>query len=187
MTAAPAVVRNEGQALDIDGLRRTPLVPEPFPHLIIPGFVRGPARAALAAGFPGHRQGRQLPGRRPAIRAGLRRFRRRTRRAGAARRLRREIRHRSRRPADHDHGARPGPREPMAASTPTAARKLITVLIYMNEAWEARGRPAAPAALARRARRRRRRGAAGGRHAAGLPQYAAFLARPCAGRAGRAG
>jgi SM-20-related protein len=41
-----------GQALDIEGLRRTPLVPDPFPHLIVPGFVRGPARAALAQDFP---------------------------------------------------------------------------------------------------------------------------------------
>src|SRR5260370_1264189 len=41
-----------GQAMDIDGLWRTPLVPDPFPHVIVPGFVRGPARAALARDFP---------------------------------------------------------------------------------------------------------------------------------------
>jgi SM-20-related protein len=52
VTAAPAAIRNEGQALDIEGLQRTSLIPEPFPHLILPGFVKGPARAALARDFP---------------------------------------------------------------------------------------------------------------------------------------
>ncbi|MEI9985033.1 MAG: hypothetical protein WDN69_18635 [Aliidongia sp.] len=56
--------------------------------------------------------------------------------------------------------------------------KIITVLLYMNGAWEAPGRPAAAAALERLARRHAGRGAAGRRHAGRLPGHAAFLARP---------
>jgi hypothetical protein len=38
--------------LDLAAFRATPLVREPFPYLIVPGFVRPEARAALQADYP---------------------------------------------------------------------------------------------------------------------------------------
>jgi SM-20-related protein len=50
--SAQAAAVTRSQAIDIDSFRKTPLVLDPFPYLIVPGFVRGPARAALAGDFP---------------------------------------------------------------------------------------------------------------------------------------
>src|ERR1700730_17291544 len=54
--AAPAPSRKEGgslvQPLDLAALRAAPLTREPFPHLILPGFVRPEARAAIHADYP---------------------------------------------------------------------------------------------------------------------------------------
>jgi hypothetical protein len=38
--------------IDLDAYRRTALVPEPFPYLIVPHFVRSEALDAIAADFP---------------------------------------------------------------------------------------------------------------------------------------
>lgn len=38
--------------LDLDRFRQTPLDPEPFPHLIVPGFLRPDAISAINADFP---------------------------------------------------------------------------------------------------------------------------------------
>jgi SM-20-related protein len=40
------------QALDLAAFRATPLVREPFPYLIVPGFVRAEARGAIHADYP---------------------------------------------------------------------------------------------------------------------------------------
>jgi SM-20-related protein len=40
------------QVLDLGALRRTPLVRQPFPYVIVPGFVRSEARAAINADYP---------------------------------------------------------------------------------------------------------------------------------------
>lgn len=39
-------------ALDLDRFRATPLVPDPFPHLIVPQFLRPAAIGAIHADFP---------------------------------------------------------------------------------------------------------------------------------------
>ncbi len=56
--------------------------------------------------------------------------------------------------------------------------KLVTVLIYFNEAWEAQGRTAAPAALADRSQRHDRRGPAGCGHDGRVPPLRQLLSRP---------
>ncbi len=38
--------------IDIDAFRNTPLIPEPFPHIIVPGFVRAEAIDAIERDFP---------------------------------------------------------------------------------------------------------------------------------------
>ncbi len=52
MIAAEASPLEGGSYLNLEGLRRAPLTTEPFPFLIVPGFIAGPARAALARDFP---------------------------------------------------------------------------------------------------------------------------------------
>jgi SM-20-related protein len=128
----------EEHFLDLAALRRTPLVTEPFPHIIVPGFIEGPARAALARGFPAI----EAPGSFAVADLGI---------GPVFQRFLAEL-------------EGPGMREAIAekfgidlAGRPTmvtvrgAARaadgrihtdtstKLITVLIYMNEMWEAEG------------------------------------------------
>ena len=46
---------SDGEAdhfLDLAALHRTPLGTDPFPHIIVPGFIEGPALAALSKDFP---------------------------------------------------------------------------------------------------------------------------------------
>lgn len=40
------------QFLDLDAFRRTPLVTDPFPYLVVPGFLAGAARARIGADYP---------------------------------------------------------------------------------------------------------------------------------------
>ena len=40
------------QEVDLVAFRATPLIPEPFEHLIVPGFVKAEARAAIHADYP---------------------------------------------------------------------------------------------------------------------------------------
>src|SRR6185437_7949341 len=46
------VTSEDSSFLDLEALRRTPLVPVPFPFVVVPGFLPGPARNALSQGFP---------------------------------------------------------------------------------------------------------------------------------------
>jgi hypothetical protein len=138
MNSAQAAVVAGSQALDIDALRRASLVPEPFPHLIVPGFVRGPARAALAEDFPHIDKAGSFPvgdlrfG--PAFAAFIAELEGPALRAAFAEKF------------AIDLAGRPtmitvrGQARAADGRIHTDSRtKLITVLIYMNESWEAEG------------------------------------------------
>jgi len=47
LTASPA-----SALLDLAAFAAAPLAEEPFPHLVVPGFLRGPELAAVAADYP---------------------------------------------------------------------------------------------------------------------------------------
>jgi hypothetical protein len=114
------------------------LVPEPFPHLIIPGFVRGPARAALAQDFPAIDKAGSFP-------VGDLRF------GPAFAGFIAELESPALRDAFADKFAIDLAGRPTMITVRGQARaadgrihadsrtKLITILIYMNESWEAEG------------------------------------------------
>ncbi len=52
MTAAAATATAGLQFIDLAALARAPLARDPFPWLVVPGFIPGPARAALARDYP---------------------------------------------------------------------------------------------------------------------------------------
>lgn len=138
--AAVAERSSEAQPryLDLDALSRTPLAVDPFPYIVVPGFVPPAVRGALAADFPqidrpgsfpvgdlrfGHAFSEflaELEG--PAMRA-----------AFAAK-------------FGMDLAGRPTmvtvrgqAREGDGRIHADSRTKLITVLVYMNEAWEVPG------------------------------------------------
>jgi SM-20-related protein len=124
--------------LDLSALARATRVDQPFPYLIVPGFLLLEGRAAIAAAFPEIREPGSFPvgdldfGARfrdflaelegPGFRAGIERA------------------------FDIDLTGRPtmvtvrGHARPRDGRIHNDSRtKLITVLVYMNEAWEAEG------------------------------------------------
>lgn len=124
--------------LDLAALRRTPLATDPFPHIIVPGFIEGPARAALSRDFPPI----EAPG--SFAVADLR--------IGPVfKRFLAELEGPAMRDAIAekfaiDLGGRPTMVTVRGAARAADGRihtdtstKLITVLIYMNETWEAEG------------------------------------------------
>ncbi len=124
--------------IDLDLFARTALRADPFPHILVPGFVPEAARAALAAAYPKI----DRPGSFPV--ADLR--------FGAAfAEFLAEIEGPAMRAAfaekfDIDLSGRPtmvtvrGQAQLKDGSIHTdTASKLITVLVYMNETWEAKG------------------------------------------------
>ena len=138
MTTAHAATLTRGQALDIDGLRQTPLVPDPFPHLILPGFVRGPARAALARDFPQIDKPGSFPvddlrfG--PAFADFIAELKGPALRDAFAEKFGVDL---SGRPTMIT--VRGQARAADGRIHTDSSTKIITVLIYMNEAWEAAG------------------------------------------------
>jgi SM-20-related protein len=138
VTAAAATIKTGQDLLDFTALERTPLVTEPFPYIVVPGFVPGPARAALAPDFPvidkpgsfpvgdlrfGPAFGRfiaELEG--PAMRAAF------------ARKFGIDLSNRPTMVTVRGQARAADGR--IHTDTPS---KLITVLIYMNDAWEAPG------------------------------------------------
>jgi len=138
VTAAPAAIKIDGQFLDIQGLMKTPLVPEPFPHLILPGFVKGPARAALARDFPVIDKPGSFPvgdlrfG--PAFADFIAELEGPALRAAVAEKFAVDL---AGRPTMIT--VRGQARAADGRIHTDSASKIITVLIYMNEAWEAEG------------------------------------------------
>jgi SM-20-related protein len=138
VTSAQATVRTGGQVLDIDGLQRTPVVTEPYPHLILPGFVRGPARAALARDFPQIDKAGSFPvddlrfG--PAFADFIAELEGPALRAAFAEKFAVDL---SGRPTMIT--VRGQARAADGRIHTDSRTKIITVLIYMNESWEADG------------------------------------------------
>ncbi len=127
-----------GRFLDLALVERTPLATAPFPYLIVPGFVPEAARAALSADYPKIDRPGSFPvadlrfG--PAFREFLAELEGPAMRDVFARKF------------DIDLSGRPtmvtvrGQAQLKDGSIHTdTATKLITVLVYMNEAWEAPG------------------------------------------------
>jgi hypothetical protein len=124
--------------LDLDALRRTPLVTEPFPYLVVPGFVPERARAALSTDFPRITSPGSFPvadltfG--PAFASFLAELEGNTIRAAFAEKFSLDL---AGRPTMIT--VRGAARANDGRIHTDTASKLITVLIYMNESWEAPG------------------------------------------------
>ncbi len=138
MTAASATIVEKGDILDLEALRRTPLATDPFPYIIVPGFIRGPARAALAQDFPAIAGPGSFPvgdlvfG--PAFRDLLAELEGPALRVAFAEKFAIDLAGRPTMITVRGHAREGDGRIHSDAST-----KLITVLIYMNESWEAEG------------------------------------------------
>jgi len=138
VSAAPALAENRSRFLDLGAFARTPLMGDPFPYLIVPGFLPHAARAALAGDYPRIEQPGSFPlgdlvyGRAFAdFIAEL---------EGAA------MRQAFAEKFAIDLAGRPTmitvrgqARAADGRIHADSATKLITVLIYMNESWEAPG------------------------------------------------
>lgn len=126
------------QFLDLAALRRTPLVVDPFPHLIVPGFVVAGERAALAQDFPPIDRPGSFPvgelrcG--PGFEGFLAELEGEEMRAAFAEKFALDL---AGRPTMVT--VRGQARASDGKIHSDAKTKLITVLIYMNEAWEAPG------------------------------------------------
>lgn len=138
MVGAEAVPSGNLRYLDLAALARTTRADKPFPHLIVPGFLFPAARAAIGADYPEIREGGSFPvgglkfG--PRFRAFLAELEGPAFRAAIERAF------------DIDLADRPtlvtvrGHARPRDGRIHNDSRtKLITVLIYMNESWEAEG------------------------------------------------
>lgn len=124
--------------IDLDLFERTKLETDPFPYILVPGFVPEAARAALAADYPKI----DRPGSFPTadLRFGA------TFAAFLAEIEGPAMRSAFARKFDIDLAGKPtmvtvrGQAQMKDGSIHTdTASKLITVLVYMNEAWEAKG------------------------------------------------
>ena len=135
---AATVAESPPRLLDLDALRRTPVVQEPFPHLIVPGFLPPESVRAISADFPRIDQPGSFPvddlrfG--PAFSAFLRAIEGAAMRAVFAEKFAIDL---AGRPTMVT--VRGQARANDGRIHADAASKLITVLIYMNEAWEAPG------------------------------------------------
>jgi len=124
--------------LDLDLFERTPLVTDPFPFILVPGFVPAEARAALAAAYPKIEKPGSFPigdldyG--PDFADFLAELQGPTMRAAFEKKFAIDL---TGRPTMVTVRGRAQPKDG-SIHTDTAT-KLITVLIYMNESWEAPG------------------------------------------------
>jgi len=126
------------RCLDLDALARTPRNDNPFPHVIVPGFVSSAAGRAISADYPPIARAGSFPVGDLSFGAGFRGF--------LAELEGPEFRAAIERKFDIDLAGRPtmitvrGQARARDGRIHNDSRtKLITVLIYMNEAWEAAG------------------------------------------------
>lgn len=124
--------------LDLSTLARAARVDEPFPYLIVPGFLLPAGRAAVAADFPEIREAGSFPVGDLDFGARFREF--------LAELEGPDFRAAIERAFDIDLTGRPtmvtvrGHARPRDGRIHNDSRtKLITVLVYLNEAWEAEG------------------------------------------------
>lgn len=129
---------SEARFLDLAAFQRTPLVAEPFPYLVVPGFVPAAARAALSADFPTIDRPGSFPTGElrfgPAFRDFLGALEGPAMRAACAAKFGIDL---TGRPTMVT--VRGQAREADGRIHTDSRTKLVTVLIYMNEAWEAPG------------------------------------------------
>lgn len=124
--------------LDLEAFQRTPLVSDPFPYLVVPGFIPGPVREALADDYPDIREPGSFPiadlsfG--PAFGSFVGELESPALSAAFAQKFGIDLASRPTMITARGQ-ARPADGRIHADS----ATKLITVLIYMNESWEAPG------------------------------------------------
>jgi SM-20-related protein len=124
--------------LDLEALRRAPLATEPYRYLVVPGFVPAEGRAALSADFPAIDKAGSFPvgtlryG--ESFRAFLAELEGDAFRAAMAAKLGVDLDGHPTMVTVRGQ-ARPSDGQIHADSK----TKLVTVLIYMNEAWEAPG------------------------------------------------
>ena len=124
--------------IDLERFARTKLETDPFPYILIPGFVPEAACAALAADYPKIDRPGSFPtadlryG--PAFAEFLAEIEGPAMRAAFARKFDIDL---SGRPTMVTVRGQAGSKDG-SIHTDTAS-KLITVLVYMNEAWEAQG------------------------------------------------
>lgn len=138
MTAAAATATAGLQFIDLTALARAPLARDPFPWLVVPGFIPGPARAALARDYPDIAEPGSFPlgdlryG--PAFANFIAELEGPALRAAFAEKFAIDLADRPTMITVRGQ-ARAGDGR---IHTDTSS-KLITVLVYMNEAWEAAG------------------------------------------------
>ena len=121
--------------LRLEAFRTTPLVTQPFQHLVVPGFIGPAALAEINADYPKISSSGSFPVDQvtfgPAFQTLLDELESDEFREA----FEEKFAHRSLGPADRHHRARPLRRKRRPRSTPTSKSKIITVLIYMNETW----------------------------------------------------
>jgi hypothetical protein len=124
--------------LDLDLFRATPLVREPFPHLVAPGFIKPQARPGIHADFPRIAQPGSFPVETvsygPAFGALLSTLEGLEVRAAFADKFGLDL---TGRPTMVTVRGCCGPRDGRIHTD--SLTKIITVLIYMNPTWEAPG------------------------------------------------
>jgi SM-20-related protein len=137
--AATAVSVGEGlRFLDLEAFRRTPLVTDPFPFLVVPGFVAQAGRAVLARDYPVISEPGSFPiadldfG--PAFGDFITELESPAIRTAFAEKFGIDL---ANRPTMIT--ARGQARAGDGRIHTDSATKLITVLIYMNESWEVAG------------------------------------------------
>lgn len=138
MAAAAASKTEALRFLDLTALERTPLATEPFPWLVVPGFVPGPARAVLSRDFPAIDKPGSFPlgdlryG--PAFHGFIAELQGMALQQAFAEKFAIDL---AGRPTMIT--VRGQARAADGRIHTDTASKLITVLIYMNESWEAPG------------------------------------------------
>ena len=122
-------------SLDLDGLAKAPLVAEPFPYLVVPNFVRTPALKAIDADFPAIKHPGSFPlstlrfG--PAFARFMEELQGPEMTAVVAAKLKLDLSN-----APTMVTVRGLSREGDGKIHSDSRTKLITALIYMNDAWE---------------------------------------------------
>jgi hypothetical protein len=125
-------------SLDLDAFRATRLIREPFDYLIVPGFIRPEARAAINADYPRIEEPGSFPAGGltfgPAFHSLLHALTGPELRGAFEEKFRIDL---TGRPATVTVRGRCGTRDGHIHTD--AASKLLTVLIYMNPRWEEPG------------------------------------------------
>jgi SM-20-related protein len=138
VTAAAASKSESLRFLDLAAFQRMPLATEPFPWLVVPGFVPGPARALLSRDYPAIDKPGSFPladlkfG--PAFHAFIAELQGPALQQAFAEKFAIDL---TGRPTMIT--VRGQARAADGRIHTDTASKLITVLIYMNESWEAPG------------------------------------------------